>query len=304
MISVVTPLFNEELLVEELVRRISDSLKKTGEKFEIICVDDGSTDNTVPVLLKNKVNIPEIKIISLSRNFGHQSAFTAGMVFAKGDYIALIDGDLQDPPELLPDFFEIIKKEPVDLVTGRREKREEQVRKKLMIRIFHGIYRKTSGFQQVENEGNFCLMKKEVASAINSMKEKNRYIPGLRAFAGFRNYYFDYSRKERKAGENKMKFSQLVVLALDAIFSFSRWPIKLCLYLGLTGLLVVLAAFIYTLISKLLNLAPLGWSSTMISLYFLGAIQLTFLGVIGEYVYRIYKETQNRPHYFIKEIIE
>jgi len=304
MISVITPLYNEELLVDELVRRIADSVSKTGEEFEIVCVDDGSTDNTLPYLIKSKEKIPQLKIISLSRNFGHQAAYTAGMVFAKGDYVALLDGDLQDPPELLPEFYKILKEEPVDLVTGRREKREEQARKKLMIRIFHGIYRKTSGFREVENEGNFCMMKKEVALAINSMQEKNRYIPGLRAFAGFRNYYFDYSRKERLAGENKMKFQHLVILALDAIFSFSKWPIKLCLYLGLTGLIVVFAAFIYTLVSKILHLAPLGWSSTMLSLYFLGAIQLTFLGVIGEYVYRIYKETQNRPHYFIKKIIE
>ncbi|NQU88337.1 MAG: glycosyltransferase family 2 protein [Mariniphaga sp.] len=304
MISVVTPLFNEELLVEELVQRISESLIKTGEPYEIICVDDGSTDNTLPLLLKRKEKIPQIKIISLSRNFGHQAAYTAGMVFAKGSYIALLDGDLQDPPELLSEFYNILKKEPIDLVTGRREKREEPIRKRLMIRVFHSIYKKTSGFQHVENEGNFCMMKKEVAQAVNSMKEKNRYIPGLRAFAGFKNFYFDYNRKERPKGENKMKFSQLVVLALDAIFSFSKWPIKLCLYLGLTGLVVVFIAFIYTLASKFLNLAPLGWSSTMISLYFLGAIQLTFLGVIGEYVYRIYKETQNRPHYFIKEIID
>lgn len=304
MISVVTPLYNEELLVDELVKRISETLQGTGEEFEIICVNDGSTDNTFPILLKAKEKIPQIKIISLSRNFGHQAAYTAGMVFAKGGYIALLDGDLQDPPELLADFYKILKKDKVDVVTGRRKKREERIRKKLMIRIFHLIFQKTCGFEHIENEGNFCMMRKKVADAVNLMAEKNRYIPGLRAFAGYRNFYFDYERKGRKFGQDKMKFKQLVVLALDAIFSFSKWPVKLCLWLGIGGLAVVFAAFIYTLVSKLLHLAPLGWSSTMLSLYFLGAIQLTFLGVIGEYVYRIYKETQNRPHYFIKEIIE
>lgn len=304
MISVVTPLFNEEALVKELVQRIAEALTKTGEPFEILCVDDGSTDNTVPFLLQARKKINELKIISLSRNFGHQAAFTAGMVLAKGEYIALMDGDLQDPPELLPEFYSILNKEPVDIVTGRRSKREEPARKKWMIRMFHSIFRKTCGFPQTENEGNFCMMKKKVVQAINSMKEKNRYIPGLRHFAGYRNYYLDYDRQERQHGPNKMKFSQLGGLALDAIFSFSNWPVKVCLYLGLTGLVVVFIAFIYTLVSKFLDLAPLGWSSTMLSLYFLGAIQLTFLGIIGEYVYRIYKETQNRPHYFIKEIIE
>jgi polyisoprenyl-phosphate glycosyltransferase len=304
MISVVTPLFNEETLVTELVQRIAKALAKTEEPFEILCVDDGSTDNTVPFLLQNKKKINELKIISLSRNFGHQAAYTAGMVLAKGNYIALMDGDLQDPPELLPEFFSILKKEPVDIVTGRRTNREEPKRKKWMIRMFHAIFRKTCGFPQIENEGNFCMMKKKVAQAINSMKEKNRYIPGLRNFAGFTHFYFDYNRLERKHGPNKMNFSHLLGLALDALFSFSNWPVKVCLYLGVTGILVVLVAFVYTLMSKFLHLAPLGWSSTMLSLYFLGAIQLTFLGIIGEYVYRIYKETQNRPHYFIKEIIE
>jgi polyisoprenyl-phosphate glycosyltransferase len=304
MISVVTPVFNEELLVEELVRQISESLAQTGEDYEIICVDDGSTDNTLPLLLKSKERIPEIKIISLSRNFGHQAAYTAGMVFAKGEYIALMDGDLQDPPQLLPEFFKILKSQPVDIVTGRRAKRNEAIQKKLLIRIFHAVYKRTSGVRQMENEGNFCMMKRQVVHAVNSMMEKNRYIPGLRLFAGFRNYYFDYERKDRLIGKNKMSFWQLFLLALDAIFAFSKWPIKLCLFLGLTGLLAVFIAVIYILASKLLHFAPLGWSSTMISLYFLGAIQLTFLGVIGEYVYRIYRETQNRPNYFIREIIE
>jgi dolichol-phosphate mannosyltransferase len=304
MISVVTPLYNEEPVIEKLVARLAESLASTGQSFEIICVDDGSTDNTLPLLIRCKEKYPQIRIISLSRNFGHQAAYTAGMVFAKGEYVALIDGDLQDPPELLPEFYKILTQQPVDLVTGRREKRSEPFKKRMLIKSFHAIYKRMSGFSQIQNEGNFCMMKREVAQAVNVMSEKNRYIPGLRVYAGFRNYYFDYVRQERLAGENKMKFSQLFLLALDAIFSFSKWPIKLCLYLGITGLVVIFFALIYTLASKLLHLAPLGWSSTMFSLFFLGAIQLTFLGVIGEYVYRIYREVQNRPGYFIKEIIE
>jgi len=304
MISVITPVYNEEVLIDEMVQRVFDALSQTGEDFEIICVDDGSEDNTFPKLLKNKEKISQLKIISLSRNFGHQAAYTAGLVYAKGDFIALIDGDMQDPPELLSEFYNILKNGDYDLVTGRRIKRDEPFGKRQFVKLFHLIFKKISGLQNIENSGNFCMMSREVALAINTMNEKNRYIPGLRAYAGFRNYFYDYSRPIREKGENKMKFSKLVVLALDAIFSFSRWPIKLCLYLGLTGILVVLAAFIYTLASKFLGLAPLGWSSTMVSLYFLGAVQLTFLGVIGEYVYRIYRETQNRPMFFIKGIIE
>ncbi len=304
MISVITPAYNEELVVKELIGRIMGAFQDVGEALEVICVDDGSTDNTFPVLLDLKKQYQQIKIISLSRNFGHQAAYSAGLAYAKGDYIAMLDGDLQDPPELLPGFLNTLKEKEYDLVTGRRIKMPERSGKKLFTRLFHKLFKKLSGIQGIENEGNFCMMKRQVALSINSMQEKNRYIPGLRVFAGFRNYYVDYERNERARGENKMSFSKLFLLALDAIFSFSKWPVKLCLYLGLVGLVTVFGAVIYIVLSKLLGFAPLGWSSTMISLYFLGAVQLTFLGVIGEYVYRIYKETQNRPLYFIKEIVE
>ena len=304
MISVITPVFNEELVVHELVKRIMKALEAYGEKFEIVCVDDGSTDNTLNHLIELKKVCPELKIISLSRNFGHQAAYSAGLVYAKGDYIAMLDGDLQDPPELLPNFYSVIKEKDCDLVTGRRVNDPINSGKKVLTKSFHKIFRKLSNIQKIENEGNFCFMKRNVALAINSMQEKNRYIPGLRAFAGYRNYYFDYQREERAKGGHKMSLSKLFLLALDAIFSFSKWPIKLCLYLGIIGLITVFCAVVYIVLSKVLGFAPLGWSSTMMSLYFLGAVQLTFLGVIGEYVYRIYKETQNRPLFFIREIIE
>ncbi len=304
MISVITPVFNEESLVEKLIEKIFAALKNTNELFEIVCVNDGSTDNTMALLLRLKEKYTELKIISLSRNFGHQAAYSAGLIYAKGEYIAMIDGDLQDPPELLTEFFEILKNQPFDLVSGRRIKRDDPIGKRFLINSFHKIFVKISNLKDLDNSGNFCLMKRHVAHAINSMNEKNRYIPGLRAFAGFNNYHFDYNRHPRENGKNKMSYSKLFLLALDAIFSFSKWPIKLCLYLGVMGLLVVFLATIYTVASKFLGWAPLGWSSTMISLYFLGAVQLTFLGVIGEYVYRIYKETQNRPLFFISNIIE
>ena len=304
MISVITPVFNEELVVRELVKRIMKALEACGEKFEIVCVDDGSTDNTLNHLIELKKVCPELKIISLSRNFGHQAAYSAGLVYAKGDHIAMLDGDLQDPPELLQNFYSIIKEKDCDLVTGRRVNDPINSGKKVLTKSFHKIFKKLSNIQKIENEGNFCFMKRNVALAINSMQEKNRYIPGLRAFAGYKNYYFDYQREERAKGGHKMSLPKLFLLALDAIFSFSKWPIKLCLYLGIIGLITVFCAVVYIVLSKVLGFAPLGWSSTMMSLYFLGAVQLTFLGVIGEYVYRIYKETQNRPLFFIREIIE
>lgn len=304
MISVITPIYNEELVVHELMERIIKALSVCGDEFEIVCVDDGSTDNTFVHLIELKKKYPEIKIISLSRNFGHQAAYSAGLMYARGEYVAMLDSDLQDPPELLPDFLKLIKEKDYDLVTGRRITDQKRTGKKVLTKSFHKIFKKLSNIQNIENEGNFCLVKRKVALAINSMQEKNRYIPGLRAFTGFRNYYFDYKRDERAQGDNKMSISKLFLLALDAIFSFSKWPIKLCLYLGILGLIAVFSAIIYIVLSKVLGFAPLGWSSTMISLYFLGAVQLTFLGVIGEYVYRIYRETQNRPLFFVKEIIE
>ncbi len=304
MISVVIPLLNESKLVDRLLEDVFVNLKKTGERFEVICVDDGSTDSTLLKLISIKENNNELKIISLSRNFGLQAAMTAGLEYAKGDFVVMMDGDFQDPPELLPVLYEKITRDGADIVTAVRDQRNEKLTRKMYITIFHRIFSRITEGQQVANAGNFCIMNRKAHQAVLRFSEKNRYLPGIRNFIGFKHEFIVFERPDRLDGKGKMSRKKLFALAADAIYSFSKWPIRVCLYLGLGGVIIFFGAFIYTLVSKFLGLAPIGWSSMFLAISFFGSVQLTFLGIIGEYIYRIFKEVQNRPVYFIKDIYE
>lgn len=301
MISVVVPIYNEELLLDELVRRTVSAIESFISDYEVIFVDDGSTDTSLSKLLSFRKDNSHIKVLSLSRNFGHQAAFTAGLEFAKGDIVAMMDGDLQDPPELLADMYSMIRKGGFDVVSGRKTRRKGQKRRNFYTFLFHLLFNKIAELENIGNAGNFSMMIRDAVDALVLMKEKTRYLPGLRSFIGFRQGFIDFVRDDRFEGEPKMSMTKLLRLAGDAILSFSRLPIRLCLYLGLIGVVVFLAAGIYLLVAKAMHFAVPGWSSTLLSLYFLGSIQLVFLGIIGEYIYRIYKESQNRPLYFVKK---
>ncbi|NOR74503.1 MAG: glycosyltransferase [Draconibacterium sp.] len=304
MISVVIPLLNESNLVTQLVDEVFMNLKKTNDAFEIICVDDGSTDSTLQKLLGFREKHNELKAISLSRNFGLQSALTAGLEHAKGDFVVMMDGDFQDPPNLIPVLFNKIKEANADIITAVREKRNEKLSRKIYTNIFHRIFSSVSEAQQIAHAGNFCILNKKAHQAILQFSEQNRYLPGIRNFIGFKHEFITYDRPERLEGKAKMSRRKLFTLAADAIYSFSKWPIKACLYLGLFGVMIFLGAIIYTLSSKSLGLAPIGWSSTFLAISFFGSVQLTFLGIIGEYIFRIYKEVQKRPIYLVKNFYE
>lgn len=304
MISVVIPLLDESNLVTQLVEDVYTNLKKTGEDFEIVCVDDGSTDSTLQKLLDFRKRNNELKVVSLSRNFGLQPALTAGLEFAKGDFVVMMDGDFQDPPEIIPVLFDRIKETKSDIITAVREQRNEKIGRKIYTNIFHRIFSSITEGQQVAKAGNFCILNKKAHQAILRFSERNRYLPGIRNYIGFKHDFILYDRPDRLEGEVKMSRKKLFALAADAIYSFSKWPIKACLYLGILGVFIFLGAIVYTLISKELGFAPIGWSSMFLTVSFFGSVQLTFLGLIGEYVYRIFKEVQNRPVYFVKDIYE
>jgi len=304
MLSLIIPLYNEEGLVDELIARSSAALQSSTEEYEILCIDDGSSDRTLEKLLCHHERDSRVKIIVLSRNFGHQSAYTAGLTYARGDQIAMMDGDLQDPPELLPAMLEKLRAGSLDVVFGKRIEREEKWPKKQLIDLFHRAFQSILPNQDVENAGNFSIFSKRVAQALLSLQEKNRYLPGLRLFVGFKQGSVEYRRPDRKEGKAKMTLEKLVRLAFDAFFSFTDLPIKICLYSGIIGVATFFGGVIYTLISKASGLAPFGWSSTVLSIFFFGSVQLIFLGILGEYVYRIYRETQNRPLFIVREYIE
>jgi len=304
MFSLVIPVYNESQLIDDLVTRTVAAVESFAGDYELLFIDDGSTDDTASKLLKHRLQNKKIKIVSLSKNFGHQAAFTAGLDLSTGDIVAMMDGDLQDPPELLADMYHKIQNEGYDIVSGKRTGRKGHNRRSIYTYLFHQLYKNITGLENIEDSGNFSMMTREALQALLSLKEKVRYLPGLRSFIGFNQGTVEYIREDRLQGDPKMSLTKLFSLATDAIFSFSRFPIRLCLYLGTLGTIVFMLAGIYVLIEKILGLALLGWSSTLLSLYFLGSIQLIFLGIVGEYVFRIYKESQNRPIYFIKKIHE
>jgi len=301
-ISLVIPVYNEDALIDELITRSYDALSRFSQHFEIIVVDDGSTDGSLQKLIGHQQKNRTLKVISLSRNFGHPAAFTAGLEYAGGDYIAMMDGDLQDPPEMLESMYRELENGRYDVVSGKRIARKGNKTRNWITSLFHILFKKVANLDDLENAGNFCMMNRQALAALLSMTERNRYLPGLRSFIGFKQGFTEYVREDRLKGDPKMSHTKLIYLAADAIFSFSRLPIRICLIMGLTGTLIFMAAGIYVLAAKIFGFAIMGWSSTVLSIYFLGSIQLIFLGVVGEYVYRIYKESQKRPLYFIKKI--
>ncbi len=302
MLSIVIPVYNEADMLPLLIERLTKTLQTIPLENEILFVDDGSRDNTLEELHRQKKGNPAIKIIELSRNFGHQAALTAGLDLAKGDFVAMMDADLQDPPELLAQMYQLLASGDWDVVKGYRTKRKENFSRRQGTRFFHWLFGQISGLEGIESTGHFSMMTRQALEAMKQMKEKTRYMPGLRSFIGFRQTQITYNRDERKAGTTKMSTGSLLSLAADALFSFSRVPLRVCLWLGVTGVVLFFMAGIYVLLSKLMGWAPVGWSSTIISIFFLGSVQLTFLGALGEYIYRTYKESQNRPIYFIRNI--
>lgn len=303
MFSLIIPVYNEEDLIDELAARSIRAVESFTNNYEILFINDGSNDSTLRKLIEVRKHHSRIKIVDLSKNFGHQAAFTAGLEMALGNYVAMMDGDLQDPPELLAEMYRMVKDEGFDIVSGKRKGRKGK-RLRLATNLFHLFFKKIAGIDEMENSGNFSLMNRAAINALVQMKESIRYLPGMRSFIGFKQGYVEYVRDDRMGGEPKMTLGKLVVLGADAIFSFSKFPIKVCLFLGTIGTIVFFLAGLYALVDKLFGWSVLGWSSTVLSIYFLGSIQLIFLGVVGEYVYRIYKESQNRPIYLVKKFYD
>lgn len=304
VISLVIPVFNEEALIDVLYSRTKNSLTSITNNYEIICVNDGSTDNTLNKLLSYHEKDKKFKVLELSRNFGHQAAYTSGLSYAKGDYIVMMDGDLQDPPEIIVDLYKKITIEDFDVVFGYRSERKESFMKRIMINTFHNIFSKISSIKAPRNVGNFSIMNRNALEAFLNLKEKNRYLPGLRFFIGFRQGFVNYSRPDRQIGKEKMGFSRLLKLSLDALYSFSNLPIKICIAVGVIGILFSIVASAIVLIKKFTGDAITGWTSVLISIYLIASVQLLFLGIIGEYIHRIFIESQNRPIYIVRKFYE
>lgn len=304
LLSIIIPIYNEEELIDELHKRLAAAISQVTDSFEILFVDDGSRDDSLLKLIGINKKDKRFKVVQLSRNFGHQQAYSAGLSVAKGDYVVMMDGDLQDPPELIKEMYTKLVEKDLDIVYAKRLKKKEGFVRKFLMHIFHQIFKKILKIEDADNVGNFSIFTREVKDTMLLYNEKNRYLPGIRFHIGYNQDAVMFNRDIRYAGKAKMNISKLFTLALDAIFSFSNLPIRIFLLTGIVGVIISFLGIIYVVISKFSGIAPYGWSSTLFFSFLFNSLQITFLGIIGEYVYRIYKETQNRPLFIIKKLIE
>ncbi len=303
MYSIVIPIFNEHETIPQLHNRLGAVIDKFDAQGEIIFVDDGSTDNSFEVLLAIHQADPRSKIVRLSRNFGHQAAISAGIDCAVGDAVILMDGDLQDPPEILPEFIAMWR-QGYDVVYGIRKKRKENFFKRAAYAAFYRILSRLSYLDIPLDSGDFCLINRRVVNAIRQLPERNRFVRGIRTWVGFRQVGIEYERDRRFAGTTKYTFNRLLKLAYDGIFSFSTVPLRLAVYAGFFFSTIAFLAGLFIIYEKLVHqIAVVGWASTIAITTFLGGLILMMMGIIGEYIGRIVDEVKQRPVYVIRDKI-
>ena len=306
-ISVVIPMYYEEEVVDICYKRVVNNLKKLSDKYnyEIIFINDGSKDSTLEILKKIASNDDNVKIISFSRNFGHQAAVTAGIRNVTGDAVIIMDADLQDPPELFEGMIEKWE-EGYEVVYGKRKTREgESIFKLLTARMFYNTLNKLSEIEVPKDTGDFRLVDRKVIDVIATLPEHNKFLRGLFSWVGFNQYAYEYNRVNRVAGKTKYPFKKMFKLATDGILSFSAKPLKIVGAIGIFSVIVSIIILIYSIVSymfKLNSLTP-GWTSIMCTMTFIGGIILISLWMIGEYIARIYEESLGRPEYIIDELI-
>ena len=302
-VSVVVPIYNEEAVIKELYSRLNKTLQLLIDyEYEIILVDDGSKDYSCEIMRKIAENNNRIKVISFSRNFGHQAAVTAGLHYSSGDAVIIIDADLQDPPELIPDM---IKKweEGYDVIYGKRKSREgESPFKLLTAKMFYKTLNALSDIEIPKDTGDFRLVDRKVVDVVNELPEHNKFLRGLFSWVGYKQTPFEYERKKRFAGKTKYPLGKMFKLARDGIISFSNKPLKIVGSMGLISIIVSISLAIYATISYIFNLNDLsaGWTSLMIGITFFSGVQLLSLWILSEYVGRIYDEVKQRPQYIVK----
>jgi glycosyltransferase involved in cell wall biosynthesis len=300
--SIVVPMFNESLVAGEFHARATKALESLPD-YELIIVDDGSTDDTFTIASDLAERDSHVRVVRLARNFGHQTAITAGIDLAVGDTITVIDADLQDPPELIPDMIEKWR-DGADVVFAIRGSRDGESRfKKLTAKVFYRLLRRMAHTDIPLDAGDFRLMNRKAAEGLKAMRERSRYIRGLVGWMGLKRAYVSYSRESRPAGDTKYPLGKMVRLAIDGILSFSTRPLQAATLMGFFSAGLSLVYGIWVMHLRLTTSLPIeGWSSLMVVLLFFGGVQLITLGIVGEYVGRIYDEVRRRPLYLVGEV--
>ena len=305
-ISVVVPMYYEEEVAKECYNRLVENLKKMQDyEYEIIFVNDGSKDKTLEIIEEIANNDKNVKIISFSRNFGHQAAVTAGIKYVTGDAIVIIDADLQDPPELIPDMIKYWE-EGNEVIYGKRKTRKgESAFKLLTAKMFYKTLNALSDVEIPKDTGDFRLVDRKVIDVVNAMPEHNKFLRGLFSWVGFKQVAYEYERKERYAGKTKYPLKKMLKLASDGIMGFSTKPLKLVGGLGIFTILLSILILIYSIVSYIFNLNNLtaGWTSIMVAITLFSGVQLVSIWIIAEYIARIYDEAKNRPEYIIEKKI-
>lgn len=301
IISIILPVYNEQETLGELATRLFPILEEnSGGAYEVIFVDDGSRDGSARIIDDFHRRDPRIKAIHFSRNFGHQAALQAGLDEARGDAMVLMDADLQDPPELLSDFIDRWR-QGYDVVYAVRKKRKEGIFKRASYSIFYRTMKAVAEIDVPLDAGDFCLMDRRVVDALVDLRERNRFLRGLRTWVGFKQIGVEYERSARHAGEPKYSFRKLVGLALSGYIGFSAMPLRMATWLGVAAAGAGFMTGLWAIYSKLAGIpTPSGWASTLAVIMFIGGVQLLMLGVIGEYLSRVFDEVRARPLYIVR----
>jgi dolichol-phosphate mannosyltransferase len=302
VISIIAPIFNESGNIPELYRRVSETMNTAGDEWELLFIDDGSTDGSTDMIRRLAQDDSHVRPVIFARNFGHQIAVTAGLDYSRGDAVIIIDSDLQDPPEVIPDL--IAKwREGFEVVYAVRAEREGETWFKLFTaKLFYRLIYKITDVDLPLDTGDFRLVDRKVVNVLNQMREHHRFLRGMSVWVGFRQVGVPYKRAARYAGETKYPFRKMIRFASDAITSFSYFPLQLATYIGFLSAGISILAIPVVIILRLTgSQAFIGQATTLISVLFLGGVQLISLGILGEYIGRLFQEAKGRPLYIVRE---
>jgi len=302
-ISLIVPCYNEKEALPFFYNEVKKILDQIEIDYEILFVNDGSKDETLEIIKEFNKKDEKVRYISFSRNFGKEAAMYAGFCNVKGDYVAVMDADMQDPPSLLPEMLNIIQTQNYDSVATRRVNREgEPPVRSWFARKFYRLINKISDADIIDGARDFRLMRKDMVDVIVSMQEYNRFSKGIFGWIGFRTYWLPYENRERVAGETKWNIWKLFKYAIDGIINFSEIPLNFASWFGMLMTLVSFLFLIFIIVRKICFGDPVaGWASTICIIVFIGGIQLFSMGIIGQYIAKIYTESKHRPHYIVKE---
>ncbi len=299
-LSVVIPMYDEEDVLPLLVERLRPLLDGLGTSYEVLAVDDGSKDGTPVLLQRYRHTWPQLRLLRLRANAGHQAAISAGLAHARGDFVATLDADLQDPPEVIAQMLAVARREGVDVVYGvRADRSTDSAFKRGSARAFYRLIRRVSGTTAPADAGDFRLMSRATVAAVNSLPEHHRVLRFVVPALGFPSSEVRYRRETRAAGSSKYPLARMIRLSVDSLTGFSTAPLRLATWFGIGGGIAAFGLLVYALIAQLSGRTVAGWTSTVVAVAAVGAVQLLCVGLLGEYIGRMYTMMQGRPSYFV-----